>query len=108
MPTRSASAIASSATATRCCCSPGAPGLRLQCAAQVAGLLAHPRQWLQPEAPRDQLEDRARVVARVVNESALHLRADDDRRDARAGPEPVAPAGAGGRGAAGPVPPPLL
>src|SRR6185436_10180141 len=60
--------------------------------AQVADVGAHAGQRLEPEAARDELEDRGRVVDRLVDLPSLGKRRDDDRRDARARAPAVAPA----------------
>ena len=47
---------------------------------QVAGARAHARQRLQPKTQRDEIDDRRRIVGRVVDVAALGKRRDDDRR----------------------------
>src|SRR4051812_18691673 len=79
-----------SARDKRTASAPGRSGL--QRCAQVADVRAHAGQRLEAEAARDELEDRCRVVGRVVDVAALDSRADDQRRNARPGAELVAPA----------------
>src|SRR5262245_56339492 len=60
--------------------------------AQVADVGAHSGQRLEAEAARDELEDRGRVVDRLVDMTFARERRDHHRRDARARPPAVAPA----------------
>src|SRR5436305_13980754 len=63
----------------------------IQGGGEVAGLFPHPGKRLQIETTGDQLQDRGGVVAGVVDDTALGERRHDHRRDARPGPEAIAP-----------------
>src|SRR5262249_48380819 len=58
---------------------------------QVAHVAPDARQRFEIEPPRDQLQDRGRVVARVIDEAALRERRDDDRWNARPGSPAIPP-----------------
>src|SRR5215471_3687009 len=58
--------------------------------AQVADVRAHAGESLESKAPRDELEDRGRVVEGVIDIVLLRHWPEADRRDTRAWPPPVA------------------
>src|SRR5438067_2701098 len=57
--------------------------LKLERVRQIACIRAYAGQWLEREAARDELDDRRRIVGRVIDVAALRERRDDDRRNAR-------------------------
>src|SRR5512147_2032945 len=80
-----------------------APPLQVERGGEVAGPRARAGERLEAEALRDELDDRRRIVARVVDVAALRERRDDDRRDASARTPAVAQARARGRRGVVPV-----
>src|SRR5215468_3413253 len=58
---------------------------------QVAHVAPDTRQRFEIEPPGDQLQDRRRVVTRVIDEAVLREWRDDDRRNARPGSPAIAP-----------------
>src|SRR5258705_13145915 len=75
----------------------------IESAREVPGIAPHARKRLEPKAPRHELQDRGRVVRRVVDVAALRERRHDDGRDARARAPAVAPARSRGWGHVIPV-----
>src|SRR6202043_154353 len=64
----------------------------LESRAEIACLFAHAGKRLQIEAPGDEFQDRRGVIGGLVDEAALGVGRDDQRRYSRAGPEAIAPA----------------
>src|SRR5436305_9667622 len=58
---------------------------------EIARIRTYALQRFEVKPTRDEFEDRRRVVARLVDVTALGIRGDDQGRDARAWPEAVAP-----------------
>src|SRR4051812_38504369 len=58
--------------------------------AQIPELPPHARQRRQSKTPRQELQDRRRVVRRVIDKPALGERRNDDRRDPCSGSPAVA------------------